>query len=386
MPRDVVLLSDQPRTIRSVRDALANNGQWTDANTGGPVSDLSARLDSAPAQAVVVYLTDQPERMLREMERVITQHPRSRFIAVGESDDHNLLVEAMQAGFRRLVPRGQIGDSLAEVLSRVCAQADADQAAAGGRVISVLSAGGGCGATTIAVNLACELALASGDKALLIDLDAHYGGIADYIGAQGQYGIADVLRDAHRIDSELIRSTAQHAGAQLDILLSPATTSPLDTAPFVPANLALLTPALRSAYRNSVIGAPRVSADTAAELATHSDACFLVIQASVKSLRIAKTMMASLASRGVPVSQVTPVVNRFSHRGQMITMEQVTQALRTERVKRVSNDYRSAARCMDFGQPLASGARRSVLRQDVADLAGWLDGKAPSKRRWRLFR
>ena len=64
-----------------------------------------------------------------------------------------------------------------------------------GSAVTILSAGGGCGATTLAVNLAAELGAIdpSSDPPLVVDLDYHYGAVSTYLAVQGDYGVLDLL-------------------------------------------------------------------------------------------------------------------------------------------------------------------------------------------------
>ena len=53
----------------------------------------------------------------------------------------------------------------------------------------------------------------------------------------------------------------------------------------------------------------------------------------------------------------------------MITLEETRKALRDITVETARNDYRSAILSLNYGQPLAKAAPRSLLRRDIQRLA-----------------
>ena len=167
--------------------------------------------------------------MLLELERIVERFPGTRFVALSESLESNLLLEAMQAGVRRVMAKQSIESELSSVLNRMSPIDNASPS--GGQVVTILSASGGCGATTIAANLAAEVAATAGADAtpqpvLLVDLDSIYGALATYFGLAPQYAIDHILSYTGARDTELIRSTATVHSPQIHVLASPASTRP----------------------------------------------------------------------------------------------------------------------------------------------------------------
>jgi pilus assembly protein CpaE len=287
--------------------------------------------------------------------------------------------EAMQAGARQCLAKDDLSTELVRTLRQLLPNGQGKtEAAAGGAAVTVLSAAGGTGATTIAVNLASELrgltaeaaagATASPDV-LLVDLDHQYGAIASYLGLSGQYGLADVLAHHETIDPQLVRSTAVNHCEHLDVLLSPATVDFAKPDPIHDQRLETAIEACKRAYSWTVIDAPRASMDVAATLARASNATLIVMQLAVKDIRCARTMLAALADRGIAPDSLLPVANRFERRGLSVSLEEAERAMGGRTLKRISNDYRSAIEGINFGVPLNQSARRSLLRRDLRDLA-----------------
>ena len=103
------------------------------------------------------------------------------------------------------------------VLDRLTAP-DIHAAGPSGEVMTVISASGGCGATTIAVNLADEIAQKQKQPTLIWDLDTAYGAVASYLGLTPRYGADHVLHYGGDIDAQLIKSTASVHNDRLHVL------------------------------------------------------------------------------------------------------------------------------------------------------------------------
>lgn len=343
--------------------------------------ELLTELGRTAASIVVVDLDPQPRLVLGELERIVAQFPLTRFVALATALESELLLEAMQAGVRRVLAKDKLRADLPAILDRLSATGVAAAATVApgrqGKLLTVLSASGGCGATTLAVNLAEELALQQKEPSLLIDLDRAYGAVSTYLGIEPPYAMDHVLDYGGTIDPNLISSTAAaHPAGRLHVLASPASTHFSDPAPVKFERLEQMVSAARQAYASVVIDAPRVSIDVAARLVRASTQAFLVLQLTVKDIRTARSMMDALGQRDVPQTGVLPLANRYARR-QMIGLDEAAKVLGVSPVL-VHNDYAAAIQGLNFGRPLADGSPRSVIRRDLQGLLATVAARTTS--------
>jgi pilus assembly protein CpaE len=351
----------------AVESALKHNGHTLAGPAIRDVRDLPVHLARAGTSIVLVDLDPQPQALLPQLERVVARYPMTRFVALATSLDSSLLLEAMQSGVRRVVAKQTLGADLPGVLDRMTA-ADATQSGAHGQIVTVLSASGGCGATTIAVNLADELALEKKQPTLLCDLDCHYGAVAGYLGLHPRYAADHVLNYAGPIDGQLIRSTSTVHSDRLHVLASPASTNFCGGEPLKFDRLTAALESARQAYVHTVIDAPRLPIDVAASLVAASNCSLLVFQLTVKDLRTARSMLDALIQRGIDTTAIFPVANRFAKR-QMIGVDEAAKALGGNiAITPVRNDYAAAIQGVNYGQTLSQAGPRSNLRKDLQDL------------------
>jgi pilus assembly protein CpaE len=340
------------------------------------VVQLASRIEATAASVAVVDLDPEPLIALGSLAPIATRFPDTRFVVMCGELRNDVLLQAMQLGVRHCIVKSTVGTELPPVLSRLLA--DAAPAPAPGRLITVLTASGGCGGTTIAINLAEECRHDGTGRALLVDLDQHYGAVSSYLGLQGSFGITDVLDHKGTIDSHLISSTTVNYDEGLHVLLSPASVNFSQPVPINWGRLENAIAACRRTFVHTVVDAPRVPMDVAADLARNSALTLIVFELDVIDIRSARAMMNALSDRGVLPSAVVPVANRCAKRNTMLGLQDARDALGGVEVARVTNDWNAAIKSINFGQPVARAAPRSELREDIRALLLRADETSPT--------
>lgn len=363
----VLLVTEERETVSAVAHALGTNGEFGNRRVCRSLQQLAIRLETGRTPAVLVDIDREPKRTLADLEPIINRFPETRFLVLSSTRVDDLMLGAMQIGARHFLVKDQLLGDLPDVLARIIPTAAARKKIAG-PIVTVLSASGGCGATTLAANLGHEIHLLSGEPAMLVDLDCFYGGVATYLGLDGQYGVADVLGHPAAIDADLIQTTSVPCGKGVRALLSPASTNFRAAGPLAPERLPEMVEAVAASSACTVIDAPRLGPVIEATLANMSRATLLVFQLCVKDVRVARIMRSSLIDAGVAAERILMIANRYRKRHSMVGIQDAATVFGT-RVESLPNDYKPASLAMNFGQPLAEASPRSVLRRDIARLA-----------------
>ena len=168
-----ILLSEDDAVIAPLTEAFGSHAQLTPIASVSTLDELGAMLGLRPHGLVVVDVQPDPDGMIAELREFITSFPNCRFVVVADSFDKRVLLESMQAGARHYLPKDWIGPDIVPICRELVEQIDGveGESQSGGRVCTVFSTSGGCGATTVAMNLAAELADITGERSLLVDFD-----------------------------------------------------------------------------------------------------------------------------------------------------------------------------------------------------------------------
>jgi len=161
-----------------------------------------------PALVVDIEGVTDPQSALDDLARVCP--PDVKVVVIGDNKDigfYRMLVNEL--GVAEYVHKPLTRDNVQRlVLPRLTGSLRLHAGLRGGHVAAVCSAGGGMGATTVAVNLAVELAAVTNSHVALLDLNLHGGTAAAMVGARPGPGLRMALEDAERADALFLDRTA----------------------------------------------------------------------------------------------------------------------------------------------------------------------------------
>jgi pilus assembly protein CpaE len=366
---NILLVTKDAAAVDKIKLALDGSDLMNLVGTCKEVSELRRYLSGKKIQAVVVDIDPDPSRILYELANILNAYPKIYIVVVCSHFTKKLALQAMQAGVRHYLEKDTIASELTQELQQLIHGSAKKQAGFGSAVISVFSAGGGCGATTVAINLANELRLSTSKPVLVIDLDSFYGTISTYLGIKSEYGIADVLARKGLIDMHLIQSSAYSYMDNYHVLPSPASIQSQQARTLQFENLPRVLEACREVYRYTVIDAPRMSEGDVAKLAGLSDVVLIVFQLTVKDVNFARSMVLSLTKSGIASDKIMSLANRVKKRGPLVRLEDGQKAVGVKSCLAIRSDWRKAMKSVNSALPLAQAVQKSGLRNDFKKLA-----------------
>lgn len=239
-----------------------------------------------------------------------------------------------------------------------------------GQVISFLKAGGGMGATTLAVQAACALAAKakSKDKSVcLVDLDVQFGTVALYLDLDNRVGVADLLESPERLDSELLSSVIGQHESGVDVLAAPRDMLALDAV--TPEFLATTLDKLRREYGTVILDLPPVWTPWSFKAMESSDVIVLVTQLTVAGVRQARRQLDTMQANGLDGSDVKVVLNRFEKGwGKTVHFKEAEKALGRKFDYFVPNDYKLVSEALNQGVSLSQIKKKSKVETSILKL------------------
>src|SRR3954471_7373844 len=159
--------------------------------------------------ALVVDISgiDDPFTELERLSGVCP--PDVRVAVIGESREITFYRELMALGLTEYLPRPLTRDMVLDQLRpKLLGDVAAGTIDRGGHVISICGAQGGAGATSIAINLALQLAETSKAKVALLDLHLQNGETAVMLGVRPGPGLRIALENPMRADTLFLERAA----------------------------------------------------------------------------------------------------------------------------------------------------------------------------------
>lgn len=145
-----------------------------------------------------------------ELERLASVCPPDvRVALIGESREIGFYRELMEVGVTEYLPRPLTRDMVLDLLRPKLIGSEAPaQPDRGGHVVSICGAQGGAGATSIAINLALQLAETTKAKIALLDLHLQNGETAVMLGVRPGPGLRIALENPMRADTLFLERSA----------------------------------------------------------------------------------------------------------------------------------------------------------------------------------
>ena len=160
----------------------------TEASDPASLADCLERL---PISLLVVDLDPEPSSAIQVIEDITTRFPDLAVVALATKPEPDLILSAMRSGCRQFIPKPIDLQDLTKAL-KLLTRSTASEQERSERMICLLGASGGCGVTTIAANLAIEMAQLAGEPCALADLQLEFGSVATYFDARPAHTIGSV--------------------------------------------------------------------------------------------------------------------------------------------------------------------------------------------------
>lgn len=319
--------------------------------------DLAARRDSA---------LDEIDTLAQQCET------GTRVVAIGQINDIQFYRILTERGVPDYFPMPVI---VADVVAAYRRQEVPHNAAQSGKpgqklgeVYGFMSAAGGDGASTAAINAAYALAKLTGEPTVLVDLDYQYGMAARNLNLTNQYGIKDLFENPGRgIDATIIQRMVSSYGP-LNIISAP---SDLRFLPAIEAHtVAELIRALRQSYTNVVLDIPHMWQPWIASACRECHTFVIVAQLWLKSVSHAARILRACRDQNALCDTVRLVINRHGAK-----FREAVEPKDFERVAGMSishtlaNDIRIVVEAESEAKTIVERSSGSQLKTDLENLA-----------------
>jgi pilus assembly protein CpaE len=321
------------------------------------------RFATKTAHAVVVDIRTLP-RLPREIVGIRRHFPHAGIVIIGRTLDPSDLLEAMRMGVNEWVVEPLVHDDLAAAIRRVASPVTV---APVGKMFAILGAKGGVGATTVAVNLATSMTIASKEATLLIDMHPSDGDAAVFLGVDPRFSLTDALENIDRLDETYLRSLIATTPSGADLLASSHRAA---TSAFEVSRLRRLLDLSLTMYRHVIVDCPRMH-PAVLDAVDGASQIVVVANQELPALRSATRLVTSLRQRCGP-DRVKVALTRFDPKGE-ISRSDIERALGGSINYQFPNDYRTSVGAIARGEPLIV-SNHSRLAGSLSDCARQLSG------------
>ncbi|HEX3683905.1 MAG TPA: AAA family ATPase [Bryobacteraceae bacterium] len=360
------------RTLKESSNPMSFDQHDSDWNA------LLERLSKTHPDVLLLDLSAVPGELNIAMRQLRYYSPGIKVIALHSSADPKTILSAMRAGVNEFL-HPPFEDNLQAAIQRIVTAAASDGApATRGKLIGFLSAKGGCGATTLACHVACELQNLTKKGVLLADLDLTSGLVGFLMKTPSAYSILDAIKNLSRLDESLWRALIVQHRPNLSVIPAPASYSRWDHPD--ENQLRQVLQFMRTQHDWIVLDLGRSLNSIATAVLDEIDQLFLVSTLEVVALHGLKSIVHGLFEQG---EKLQLVLNRTPKMMDISTQE-LEKILGRSLYAALPNDYMGLYQSYSSGNLLDSNNR---LAQHFAMLASKIAGIPPvkNKKKFALF-
>lgn len=358
----VALLTEDRERLSELQNRLEATrlGRVVFSNVGfptGPTDAILRQIQDQRAEVVIIDLPfENPQRAIKAIELIQANTLQLAIFANGSMQQPTAIVAAMRAGAGEYLDHAAGSEALLEALTRFSSNRTRTRGGAGkGRVFTFLSAKGGAGATTAAVNTALALQQSHGDV-VLVDF-APVGHAQLHLNLRPSFGVPDALENLHRLDASLLEGLMTTAKDGLHLLAGPQ--QPYQSIP-TPAELARLFDLLVNHYRYVVVDASSRLDATTRLLSDLSNAVLMVAQTDVVSLWSAGRIH-SFLEEGAGRNRLRLVLNRYK-KIPGLTEDDIEHSTHCKVLWKIPNAFHAVSPAIDNGAPVVLQENQEISR------------------------
>ncbi len=301
-------------------------------------------------------------------EKILTKLPSVKIIATASDYSTDIVIRAMRAGIREFLPKPLIKDNLLKSIDKFKNQIQgSNDEENNSKVITVFSNKGGVGRTSLAVNLALELANITKEKVALVDLNMHLGDVTTFLDIKPSFDISYLIKKVDSADEEFMLSTLeQYKNTGMYILADPPYME--EAKKIQPVEVKKMIDKLRTVFPYIVIDTSSAFDNITVTALDNSDLILLVSTINVPSVRNCQRCLDAFDRLGYEEEKTKIIVNRYMENDD-IKIEDVEKALDKQIYWRVPNNYYTIMSAINKGQPVNEINNDSNIAKCYRELA-----------------
>jgi pilus assembly protein CpaE len=364
------LLKELKRTVASQEHEVAP------AVVRAEKAHLGQFLKQVESDVVIVDSACGAAEDIAAIEAFNREHPGVAVLLLCPTREPDALIGAMRAGVTEVLHSPPSTVDMVAALRRI-AQRRSAGATGHGRILAFISCKGGSGATFLATNLGYVLATEKKKQVAFIDLDLQYGDASCFVSGQpGKVNVADVARQADRLDAKFLASSMTRVTPNYGLLSAPEEADgALDIAP---EQIERVLEVARQNHDFVIVDVERMLDAVAIRALDKAELIFPVMEKMVPFIRDAKRLVRAFRALGYGDEKIRLIVNRYEKGGE-INLEELERVVGIKVYHTVANSFTDVSHSINEGVPIVKvNARNPVSRALRAIADDLTEGSRPS--------
>jgi pilus assembly protein CpaE len=308
---------------------------------------------------VLIGLKDERSPRCLRLVKEIKEIAFGKIIVVGPAVEAKALLMFLQEGIYEYIDVADFESAITNAVNRLGKEQPNGFHRA--TVTSVISAGGGCGASTLAVNLAIALQK-NNKKIILMDLNLESGDLCSHLNVRSVHSVSDLCRSIARLDESMLQKSLGKHASGVHLMAAPIAIDEVEHV--TPRSLRRLLHVLETRFDEVIIDLGRVFRAQDLMVLQQSNHIVLTLRPDISSLRNARRTLDYLDHCNVDLGKIKPVVNRY-RTGAGVSLASIRDTLGMEIAQVIPEDVRRVNAAVNSGVPMLIKKPRSTFSRRI---------------------
>jgi pilus assembly protein CpaE len=370
---------ETPETAAIVQTAVADRRMaktHVKQNMGGAAAAVEAYRNAPTPNVIVIEATANRDILVEQLDELSNFcDAGTRVIVLGRVNDIVLYRQLMARGVSEYLVAPFSAVEFVQAVSNLFRAPGAKPL---GRVVAVIGAKGGVGASTVAHNLSWALSGDLESPTIVADFDLGFGTAGLDYNQDPPQGVAEAVFAPERVDSNLIDRLLSKCGERLHLLAAPAT---LDRVyDFSETSFDSVVDIMRAAAPWVVLDLPHAWTGWTRRMLIAADEVIIVAAPDLANLRNAKNIIDTI--RGARPNDYPPrlIINGLGMaKRPEIALADFAKTIEAEPFAVIPHDAKLFGAAANNGQMIAEIEPKGKVAEAFGDLAAKLAGRAEAR-------
>lgn len=363
-----VIISDEISTKEVLKLFVSEFDNLETIDDFNNYSDIFNILASSKGKSLlIVDLSTNKIKNLDFILQVTKECKNCKVLALSDNPSVELIIEVMRAGAKEFVPVPIIKNEFFEAIKKLVTEMNEPVKKNKCKIISVFSNKGGIGKTSLATNLALELAKITKENIALIDLNFQMGDITTFLDLKPSFNISYMLENLDKINETFLLSTLErYKSTSLYVLADPPYFKQADN--IQPRQITRLFDTLKETFSYIIVDAEASFDGKNIAALDNSDLIMLVTVANLPALRNTQRCLELFEKLGYDKEKIKIVVNRYMENDEIKEVD-IEKVLSKDIYWKIPNNYFAIMSAINKGIPVSDVNDTTNVSQSYKKLA-----------------
>lgn len=363
-----VIISDEFSTKEVLKLFVSEFDNLETIDDFNNYSDIFNILASSKGKSLlIVDLSTNKIKNLDFILQVTKECKNCKVLALSDNPSVELIIEVMRAGAKEFVPVPIIKNEFFEAIKKLVTEMNEPVKKNKCKIISVFSNKGGIGKTSLATNLALELAKITKENIALIDLNFQMGDITTFLDLKPSFNISYMLENLDKINETFLLSTLErYKSTSLYVLADPPYFKQADN--IQPRQITRLFDTLKETFSYIIVDAEASFDGKNIAALDNSDLIMLVTVANLPALRNTQRCLELFEKLGYDKEKIKIVVNRYMENDEIREVD-IEKVLSKDIYWKIPNNYFAIMSAINKGIPVSDVNDTTNVSQSYKKLA-----------------